>query len=103
MGWLMPRLSDFRHEHPEIELMLNPTAQFVELAPGGIDVAVRYGGGVWRGLDAELLLPTTIVIVAAPSLIGDAARSPSRATSSTCPGCRSSAPARCRTGCAAAA
>ncbi len=70
MGWLMPRLSDFRHEHPEIELMLNPTAQFVELAPGGIDVAVRYGGGVWRGLDAELLLPTTIVIVAAPSLIG---------------------------------
>ena len=25
MSWLMPRLSEFRHEHPEIELMLNPT------------------------------------------------------------------------------
>ena len=46
----MPRLSEFRHEHPEVELMLNPTADLVELAPGGIDVAIRYGTGDWRGL-----------------------------------------------------
>jgi LysR family glycine cleavage system transcriptional activator len=70
-GWLMPRISAFRHEHPEVELMLNPTAQPVELTPGGIDVAIRYGHGNWRGLDAELLMPTTYVLVAAPSLIGD--------------------------------
>ena len=24
-NWLMPRLASFRHEHPEVELMLNPT------------------------------------------------------------------------------
>jgi len=71
MRWLMPRLSDFRHEHPEIELMLNPSALKVELSPGGVDLAIRYGRGDWRGLDAELLVPTTYVLVAAPSLIGE--------------------------------
>ncbi len=71
VSWLMPRLSEFRHEHPEVELMLNPTSQLVELAPGGIDVAIRYGDGDWRGLAVELLVPTTYVMVGAPSLIGD--------------------------------
>jgi LysR family glycine cleavage system transcriptional activator len=73
MSWLMPRLSEFRHEHPEVELMLNPTPQLVELAPGGVDVAIRSGQGSWPGLDAELLVPTTIVVVAARSLIGERA------------------------------
>ena len=49
MSWLMPRLSEFRHEHPQIELMLNPTAQLVELAPGGVDVAIRFGRGSGAG------------------------------------------------------
>ena len=71
MSWLMPRLSEFRHEHPEVQLMLNPSPQIVELAPGGIDVAIRYGNGDWRGLQVDLLLPTSYVLVAAPSLIGD--------------------------------
>lgn len=71
VSWLMPRISDFRLQHPDIELMLNPTAEIVELAPGGVDVAIRFGDGNWPGLDAELLLPTTFAIVAARSLVGD--------------------------------
>lgn len=71
MSWLMPRLADFRHRHPEVELMLNPTHEIVELASGGVDVAIRYGIGQWRGVESELLLPTTFVLVGAPSLIGD--------------------------------
>jgi LysR family glycine cleavage system transcriptional activator len=69
----MPRLSEFRHEHPDIELMLNPTPQIVELAPGGVDVGIRFGQGAWPGLDAELLVATSIVIVAARALIGERA------------------------------
>ena len=68
-NWLMPRLASFRHEHPEVELMLNPTHLNVDIAPGGVDVAIRYGQGGWRGLDSELLIHTTFVLVAAPSLI----------------------------------
>jgi LysR family glycine cleavage system transcriptional activator len=70
MSWLMPRLSEFRYEHPEVEMMLNPTPDLVELEPGGIDVAIRYGTGRWRGVEAELLVPTTYVLVGAPSLLG---------------------------------
>jgi len=73
VSWLMPRISDFKHRHPDIELMLNPTADVVEFAPGGIDVAIRFGNGAWPGLDSELLLPSNYVIVGAASLVGDRA------------------------------
>jgi len=71
VSWLMPRISDFRQKHPNIELMLNPSADVVEFRPGGLDVAIRFGQGKWSGLEAELLLPTNFVIVAATALIGD--------------------------------
>ncbi len=71
VSWLMPRISEFRHRHPEIELMLNPTAELVGLEPGGVDLAIRYGRGHWPGLQSEPLLLTSFVIVAARSLVGD--------------------------------
>jgi LysR family glycine cleavage system transcriptional activator len=70
-NWLMPRLFDFRRRHPGIELMLNPTVAVVPLAPGGVELAIRFGEGGWPGVEAELLVPVSMVIVAAPELIGD--------------------------------
>lgn len=70
--WLMPRLAGFRRRHPEVELMINPTSQRVELRPGGIDIAVRHGDGRWPGLSVEMLLPSDFVIVASPTLLGNA-------------------------------
>lgn len=71
VSWLMPRISDFRQKHPDIELMLNPTAQVVEFAAGGVDLAVRFGAGGWEGLESELLFASNYVVVGAASLIGD--------------------------------
>lgn len=71
VSWLMPRISDFRHKHPDIELMLNPTAEVVELAPGGIDLAVRFGKGDWPGLESELFISTNFAVVGASCLIGE--------------------------------
>ena len=68
-AWLMPRLPDFLHANPGIELMLNPTFEVVELAPGGVDVAIRYGRGGWPGLEAEILMPADFVVVGAPELV----------------------------------
>lgn len=68
-AWLMPRLSEFLHENPGAELMLVPTAELVELAPGGVDLAIRWGRGAWPGLDAEMLIPSGLVVVGAPSLV----------------------------------
>lgn len=69
-SWLMPRLPKFREMHPQADLMLDPTPEVVKLAPDGIDVALRYGSGDWPGLDAEMLVRSPLVVVAAPSLIG---------------------------------
>jgi len=69
--WLMPRLLDFQARHPGIDLMVNPSAEICDPEPGGIDLGLRFGDGHWPGLDAEMLVPTDIVITAAPSLVGD--------------------------------
>jgi len=70
-SWLMPRLAGFRAAHPQIDLMIDPTAEVVTLRPDGIDVAIRFGRGDWAGLDATLLWESSMVVVGAPSLVGD--------------------------------
>lgn len=70
-SWLMPRIAGFRRDHPDVNLMLNPTADRVELTPGGIDLAIRFGSGTWPGVKSELLFRTEFVIVAARDLVGD--------------------------------
>ncbi|OIQ30120.1 MAG: LysR family transcriptional regulator [Alphaproteobacteria bacterium MedPE-SWcel] len=67
--WLMPRLAGFRQACPEVDLVIDPTGEVVQLAPGGIDVALRFGHGNWPGLEAEMLLPSPMVVVAAPGLL----------------------------------
>ncbi|MEX0303897.1 MAG: LysR family transcriptional regulator [Leisingera sp.] len=67
--WLMPRLPAFQTENPGIELVLDPSGGIAELKPGGIDVALRYGDGAWPGLEAEMLLASPMVVIAAPGLL----------------------------------
>ena len=69
--WLMPRMGSFREAHPNIDLMINPTAGRVDPAPGGLDLAIRFGKGGWKGLESKLFLRTQFVIAAATRLIGD--------------------------------
>lgn len=68
-NWLMPRLADFRTKHPEVSLMIDPSAEVKQLEPGGIDVAIRHGDGHWPGLDVKLIVAAPIVLVAAPHLV----------------------------------
>jgi LysR family transcriptional regulator, glycine cleavage system transcriptional activator len=68
-GWLMPRLADFRHHHPGVDLMIDASPDVVQIGPDGADIALRFGNGSWPGLDAQLLLRSSVVIVAAPSLM----------------------------------
>ncbi len=67
--WLLPRLADFRDRHPQIDLMVDPSSAVVDLQPGGIDVALRYGAGDWPGLQSDPLLMSPVVFVAAPDLV----------------------------------
>lgn len=70
-SWLMPRLSAFREAHPDINLMIDPSAKVQPMEPGGFDMALRYGDGDWPGLLSEPLIRSPIVVVAAPGLVGD--------------------------------
>ena len=70
-AFLVPRLSAFIEANPSFELNLDSTIEAVNLKPGGVDMAIRYGTGRWPGLDAELLLPGCLTVVASRELIGD--------------------------------
>ena len=69
--WLMPRIMEFQQRHPEITLMLNPTAEVVELKPGGIDLAIRYTDRRRLGKGVTPVLISDVVVIGAPSLIGE--------------------------------
>ena len=69
--WLLPRMAEFQRENPNITLMLNPTSKVVELKPGGVDVAIRYCDRRRSRSDVEPVLVTDMIIIGAPSLIGE--------------------------------
>lgn len=68
--WLMPRIMEFQYQHPDITLMLNPTAEIVELKPGGIDMAIRYRENDGQNHDATPVLISDMIVIGAPELIG---------------------------------
>ncbi len=51
--------------------MINPTPAMVDLTPGGVDIALRYGSGTWPGLAVEPLFTSGIAVVASRALVGD--------------------------------
>ena len=67
-GWLMPRLADFRAQHPAVDLVIDPAPENRDIGREA-DVALRYGNGHWPGLEARLILRSAVVVVAAPALV----------------------------------
>ena len=67
--WLMPRIVEFQQQHPEITLLLNPTAEVMELRPGGIDLAVRYSDRNRLDRKVTPALVSDMVVIGTPDLI----------------------------------
>lgn len=70
-AWLMPRLSGFHAAYPGTGITISTTPEVQPLHAGGIDVALRYGGGDWQGSVSEPLVLSPMIVVAAPSLVGN--------------------------------
>ncbi len=68
IGWLMPRLRDFRATHPFVALRLLTHNNLVDLAAEGLDFAIRFGEGKWPGLDTVRLLDAPLSVLCAPAL-----------------------------------
>jgi LysR family glycine cleavage system transcriptional activator len=67
--WLIPRLPSFHAAHPGIEVRMATTMRRVDFAREGVDLAIRYGSGVWPGLLAERLpVRDAVFPVCAPAL-----------------------------------
>ncbi|HYG89730.1 MAG TPA: transcriptional regulator GcvA [Azospirillum sp.] len=67
--WLMPRIGRFRALHPEIELRLSASQQYVDFTrETDIDMGLRHGLGTWEGLRAVRFLDDGVFPVCSPSL-----------------------------------
>lgn len=66
--WLVPRLPAFLSAHPGITLSFRPHLGPGDRFPEDLDVAVRYGDGVWAGVNSDYIDGRCFIVVAAPSL-----------------------------------
>lgn len=67
--WLIPRLSFFQEEHPEVEVRLSADMTLTDFAATDIDLAVRYGPGGYEGLYCERLMPESVIVVCSPRFV----------------------------------
>jgi len=67
--WLVPRLKQFRAQHPDIDVRLSASIEITDLMAEGIDIGVRHGLGTWPGLQAWWLMKEDVFPVCAPSLL----------------------------------
>lgn len=66
--WLLPRLPAFQQAFPDIDVRVSAGTDLVDFRKGGIDAAIRYGRGDWKGLRADWLMSDEIFPVCSPAL-----------------------------------
>lgn len=66
--WLLPRIGRWRERQPCIALELDASQRIVDLQRDGFHAALRQGAGPWRGLEAERLIQSPRIVVAAPAV-----------------------------------
>jgi DNA-binding transcriptional LysR family regulator len=64
--WLLPRISDFSRRHPETTLRIVSQDAMPSLDQGEVDVAIRFGDGLWSGGRAEKLFEDHVFPVCSP-------------------------------------
>src|SRR5215471_18221648 len=67
--WLLPRLSDFQEQHPDIDVRITTSTGLVDFQRDNVDAAIRYGRGQWPGLRADWLMADELFPVCSPSLL----------------------------------
>ena len=64
--WLLPRISEFSRQHPAINLRIVTQDSLANLEDGELDVAIRFGNGMWADGHAEVLFEDEIFPVCSP-------------------------------------
>lgn len=69
LRWLLPRLTLFRAERPDIEVRLTTSNEPLDALPEPFDVVIRGGPDVFHGFASRLLLSERRLPVCKPSLV----------------------------------
>lgn len=67
--WLLPRLSDFQKQHPDIKIRLEPSDKLTNFDEGETDIGIRFGEGNYPNLHTELLAADSILLACKPGLV----------------------------------
>lgn len=67
--WLMPRLSRFRSEFPNVELQITASTEVIDFNRSNIDMAIYFGHGDWHDIDVHFLNKVYLVPVCSPTLL----------------------------------
>jgi LysR family glycine cleavage system transcriptional activator len=65
--WLMPRLSRFCDQNPDIDVRVIADARVLDLRAEGIDAAIRFGLGKYTGYAVTSLMPDNVLPVCSSS------------------------------------
>ncbi len=68
VGWLLPRLPQFRERHPFIDVRLSTHNNRVDIAAEGLDYAIRFGDGAWHGTEVRKLFAAELTVLCAPAI-----------------------------------
>jgi LysR family glycine cleavage system transcriptional activator len=67
--WLIPRLSGFHENFPDIEVRLTASMDDVDFRKEDIDAAIRLGNGNWPGISSSRLMSNILTPVVSPRLL----------------------------------
>jgi LysR family transcriptional regulator, glycine cleavage system transcriptional activator len=67
--WLMSRIAQYRAQFPEVDIQLVASARTRDLTGSGIDLAIRYGRGLWPGYRAHYLFGNDVFPVCSPTYL----------------------------------
>lgn len=69
MRWLMPRMSRFQEQYPDVELQINTSLGLIDFSRSNTDMAVYFGHGDWDDIEMHFLRELTLVPVCSPALM----------------------------------
>lgn len=66
VGWLLPRITQFRQAHPFVDLRLRTNNNVVNLSAEGLDFAIRFGSGLWPATHNERVCHAPLTVLCTP-------------------------------------
>ena len=67
--WLVPRLERFRRAHPDFDVRIDANDALANFSGDGVDIAIRYGRGVYENLRSDCLITDLSFPVCSPKLL----------------------------------